>query len=46
MKSKLFLALTLIATQLHAADTLTLAAIPKSTGGEFWETVGDRKSVV
>jgi ribose transport system substrate-binding protein len=22
-----------------AADTLTLAAIPKSTGGEFWETV-------
>jgi ribose transport system substrate-binding protein len=39
MKTKLFLALALIATQLHAADTLTLAAIPKSTGGEFWETV-------
>ena len=41
MKSKLFFALALVATQLHAADTLTLAAIPKSTGGEFWETVGN-----
>ena len=40
MKTKLFLALALFAAQLHAADTLTLAAIPKSTGGEFWETVG------
>jgi ribose transport system substrate-binding protein len=44
MKIKLFLALTLCAgfavAQLPAADTLTLAAIPKSTGGEFWETVG------
>ena len=44
MKTKSLLALALcagfVATQLHAADTLTLAAIPKSTGGEFWETVG------
>jgi ribose transport system substrate-binding protein len=41
MKSKLILALAIVATQLHAADTLTLAAIPKSTGGEFWETVAN-----
>lgn len=41
MKSKLFLALVLAVSQLHAADTLTLAAIPKSTGGEFWETVAN-----
>jgi ribose transport system substrate-binding protein len=33
------LALTVCVSALHAADTLTLAAIPKSTGGEFWETV-------
>ncbi len=36
----LALAAGLGAAPLHAADTLTLAAIPKSTGGEFWETVG------
>jgi ribose transport system substrate-binding protein len=29
------------ATNIFAADTLTLAAIPKSTGGEFWETVAN-----
>lgn len=36
----------LAATNLSAAETLTLAAIPKSTGGEFWETVatGARKA--
>jgi ribose transport system substrate-binding protein len=39
MNIKIFLCLALAATQLHAADTLTLAAIPKSTGGEYWETV-------
>jgi len=32
---------TLAFTDLFAADTLTLAAIPKSTGGEFWETVAN-----
>jgi len=32
---------TLAFTDLLAADTLTLAAIPKSTGGEFWETVAN-----
>jgi ribose transport system substrate-binding protein len=31
---------TFITYSLPAEDTLTLAAIPKSTGGEFWETVG------
>ncbi len=31
---------TFITPALQAEDTLTLAAIPKSTGGEFWETVG------
>ncbi len=30
-----------LAPSLRAADTLTLAAIPKSTGGEFWETVAN-----
>ncbi len=29
------------AGNIHAAETLTLAAIPKSTGGEFWETVAN-----
>jgi ribose transport system substrate-binding protein len=31
---------TFMTSALQAEDTLTLAAIPKSTGGEFWETVG------
>ena len=31
----------LSAASAFAADTLTLAAIPKSTGGEFWETVAN-----
>jgi ribose transport system substrate-binding protein len=39
MNVKFFLILAFAATQLRAADTLTLAAIPKSTGGEYWETV-------
>jgi ribose transport system substrate-binding protein len=39
MNVKIFLVLAFAATQLRAADTLTLAAIPKSTGGEYWETV-------
>lgn len=30
-----------LTTNLFAADTLVLAAIPKSTGGEFWETVAN-----
>lgn len=30
-----------LAANLNAAETLTLAAIPKSTGGEFWETVAN-----
>jgi len=30
-----------LTTNLFAADTLVLAAIPKSTGGEFWETVSN-----
>jgi ribose transport system substrate-binding protein len=30
-----------LAVNLHAAETITLAAIPKSTGGEFWETVAN-----
>ncbi len=35
-------AVTLVlAGNLQAAETLTLAAIPKSTGGEFWETVAN-----
>ena len=36
-----FLASGLLCASLsaRAADTITLAAIPKSTGGEFWETV-------
>jgi len=29
----------LLGSRAFADDTLTLAAIPKSTGGEFWETV-------
>ena len=43
MKTQLCLALALAvsAASLHAAETLTLAAIPKSTGGEFWETVAN-----
>jgi len=32
---------TLASASLFAADTLVLAAIPKSTGGEFWETVAN-----
>src|SRR5215471_13303555 len=43
----LTLALSLSTLALYAADKkLTLAAIPKSTGGEFWETVerGARKA--
>ena len=41
IKSILPLALWLgfVTTQLHAADAITLACIPKSTGGEYWETV-------
>ena len=46
MQTKLtLLAAALVATtsvitpDAFAADSLTLAAIPKSTGGEFWETV-------
>jgi len=41
------LAIAAFANQsIFAADTITLAAIPKSTGGEFWETVavGARKA--
>lgn len=30
-----------LAGNLQAAETITLAAIPKSTGGEFWETVAN-----
>lgn len=30
-----------LAGKAFAADTLVLAAIPKSTGGEFWETVAN-----
>jgi ribose transport system substrate-binding protein len=31
----------MLAGSLRAAETITLAAIPKSTGGEFWETVAN-----
>ena len=31
----------LVASQRVTAETLVLAAIPKSTGGEFWETVAN-----
>ncbi len=31
----------MLAGNLRAAETLTFAAIPKSTGGEFWETVAN-----
>ena len=34
-------ALIALAPAALAAETLTLAAIPKSTGGEFWETVAN-----
>ncbi|MBC8094976.1 MAG: substrate-binding domain-containing protein [Akkermansiaceae bacterium] len=50
MRKKLIaVALAVLLTSIpgsHAADKLTLAAIPKSTGGEFWETVakGARKA--
>ncbi len=39
-------ALIALAPSARAAEQLTLAAIPKSTGGEFWETVavGARKA--
>lgn len=30
-----------LTSNVFAADTLVLAAIPKSTGGEFWETVAN-----
>jgi hypothetical protein len=38
--------LLMVSVSAFSADTLTLAAIPKSTGGEFWETVerGARKA--
>src|SRR6266581_2510521 len=46
MTTKSFLPLltacaTLASASLFAADQLVLAAIPKSTGGEFWETVAN-----
>jgi ribose transport system substrate-binding protein len=46
MTTKSFLPLltacaTLASASLFAADTLVLAVIPKSTGGEFWETVAN-----
>ena len=37
----LIVATLVLAGNLHAAETLVLGAIPKSTGGEFWETVAN-----
>lgn len=41
LQSAVMIFAMLVASQRVTAETLVLAAIPKSTGGEFWETVAN-----